>query len=61
MFQVADQLAGDPRLVRVGHHPVLLLHHRNRQYLDPSQTRRKLAEALGTAPAGRGRHGNIPV
>jgi acetyl-CoA/propionyl-CoA carboxylase carboxyl transferase subunit len=29
--------------------------------LDPSRTRAALAEALATAPTGRGAHGNIPL
>lgn len=29
--------------------------------IDPSETRRHLAEALAAAPAGRGEHGNIPL
>jgi acetyl-CoA/propionyl-CoA carboxylase carboxyl transferase subunit len=29
--------------------------------IDPAQTRYRLAEALATAPGGRGRHGNIPL
>ena len=29
--------------------------------IKPAQTRRRLAEALGAAPAGRGAHGNIPL
>ena len=31
------------------------------ELIDPTQTRRALAEALATAPAGRGAHGNIPL
>ncbi|HVK24808.1 MAG TPA: carboxyl transferase domain-containing protein [Actinokineospora sp.] len=31
------------------------------EVIDPRQTRRKLAEALAAAPAGRGAHGNIPL
>jgi acetyl-CoA/propionyl-CoA carboxylase carboxyl transferase subunit len=31
------------------------------ELIEPSQTRRALAEALATAPAGRGAHGNIPL
>jgi acetyl-CoA/propionyl-CoA carboxylase carboxyl transferase subunit len=31
------------------------------EVIDPRQTRRRLAEALNSAPAGRGRHGNIPL
>ncbi|GAA2995823.1 acyl-CoA carboxylase subunit beta [Actinokineospora diospyrosa] len=31
------------------------------EVIDPKQTRRKLAEALAAAPAGRGAHGNIPL
>jgi acetyl-CoA/propionyl-CoA carboxylase carboxyl transferase subunit len=31
------------------------------EVIDPAQTRRKLAEALAAAPAGRGAHGNIPL
>jgi acetyl-CoA/propionyl-CoA carboxylase carboxyl transferase subunit len=29
--------------------------------VEPRQTRRALAEALASAPAGRGAHGNIPL
>ena len=31
------------------------------EVIDPSQTRRKLAEALASGPRRRGRHGNIPI
>ncbi len=31
------------------------------EVITPAQTRRKLAEALAAAPAGRGSHGNIPL
>jgi acetyl-CoA/propionyl-CoA carboxylase carboxyl transferase subunit len=31
------------------------------EVIKPSQTRRRLAEALAAAPAGRGAHGNIPL
>ncbi|WP_156755469.1 acyl-CoA carboxylase subunit beta [Actinokineospora pegani] len=31
------------------------------EVIDPAQTRRRLAEALAAAPAGRGAHGNIPL
>jgi acetyl-CoA/propionyl-CoA carboxylase carboxyl transferase subunit len=31
------------------------------EVIEPSQTRRRLAEALASAPARRGRHGNIPL
>jgi acetyl-CoA/propionyl-CoA carboxylase carboxyl transferase subunit len=31
------------------------------EVVKPAQTRRRLAEALATAPAGRGVHGNIPL
>jgi acetyl-CoA/propionyl-CoA carboxylase carboxyl transferase subunit len=31
------------------------------EVIDPIQTRRRLAEALAAAPAGRGAHGNIPL
>jgi acetyl-CoA/propionyl-CoA carboxylase carboxyl transferase subunit len=31
------------------------------ELIDPTHTRRALAEALATAPAGRGAHGNIPL
>jgi acetyl-CoA/propionyl-CoA carboxylase carboxyl transferase subunit len=31
------------------------------ELIEPAQTRRALAEALATAPAGRGAHGNIPL
>jgi acetyl-CoA/propionyl-CoA carboxylase carboxyl transferase subunit len=31
------------------------------EVIDPCSTRRKLAEALAAAPAGRGAHGNIPL
>lgn len=31
------------------------------EVIEPTQTRRKLAEALAAAPAGRGHHGNIPL
>jgi len=31
------------------------------EVIDPKQTRRKVAEALAAAPAGRGAHGNIPL
>jgi acetyl-CoA/propionyl-CoA carboxylase carboxyl transferase subunit len=31
------------------------------EVVDPSQTRRRLVEALAAAPAGRGAHGNIPL
>ncbi|MDQ3826920.1 MAG: acyl-CoA carboxylase subunit beta [Actinomycetota bacterium] len=31
------------------------------EVIKPSQTRRRLAEALAAAPAGRGSHGNIPL
>jgi acetyl-CoA/propionyl-CoA carboxylase carboxyl transferase subunit len=31
------------------------------EVIPPSQTRRRLAEALAAAPAGRGAHGNIPL
>jgi acetyl-CoA/propionyl-CoA carboxylase carboxyl transferase subunit len=31
------------------------------EVIDPRHTRRKLAEALAAAPAGRGAHGNIPL
>jgi acetyl-CoA/propionyl-CoA carboxylase carboxyl transferase subunit len=29
--------------------------------IDPGETRRRVAEALAAAPAGRGHHGNIPL
>jgi acetyl-CoA/propionyl-CoA carboxylase carboxyl transferase subunit len=31
------------------------------EVIDPSQTRRKLAQALASSPRRRGRHGNIPI
>ena len=31
------------------------------EVIDPATTRRKIAEALAGAPAGRGSHGNIPL
>jgi acetyl-CoA/propionyl-CoA carboxylase carboxyl transferase subunit len=31
------------------------------EVIKPTQTRRRLAEALAEAPAGRGGHGNIPL
>jgi acetyl-CoA/propionyl-CoA carboxylase carboxyl transferase subunit len=31
------------------------------EVIEPEQTRRRLAEALAAAPAGRGHHGNIPL
>ncbi|GDY30440.1 acyl-CoA carboxylase subunit beta [Gandjariella thermophila] len=31
------------------------------EVIDPKETRRRLAEALAAAPAGRGAHGNIPL
>jgi acetyl-CoA/propionyl-CoA carboxylase carboxyl transferase subunit len=31
------------------------------EVIDPRETRRRLAEALAAAPAGRGAHGNIPL
>ncbi|MEV4316927.1 carboxyl transferase domain-containing protein [Actinocrispum sp. NPDC049592] len=31
------------------------------EVIDPRQTRRRIAMALAAAPAGRGRHGNIPL
>jgi acetyl-CoA/propionyl-CoA carboxylase carboxyl transferase subunit len=31
------------------------------EVIDPAQTRRRVAEALAAAPAGRGSHGNIPL
>jgi acetyl-CoA/propionyl-CoA carboxylase carboxyl transferase subunit len=31
------------------------------EVISPLQTRRRLAEAFATAPAGRGLHGNIPL
>jgi acetyl-CoA/propionyl-CoA carboxylase carboxyl transferase subunit len=31
------------------------------EIIEPSKTRRILAEALAAAPAGRGSHGNIPL
>lgn len=31
------------------------------EVIEPTATRRKLAETLATAPAGRGHHGNIPL
>ncbi|BCB82714.1 acyl-CoA carboxylase subunit beta [Phytohabitans suffuscus] len=31
------------------------------EVIDPAHTRRRLARALATAPAGRGHHGNIPL
>jgi acetyl-CoA/propionyl-CoA carboxylase carboxyl transferase subunit len=31
------------------------------EVVDPSRTRRRLVEALASAPAGRGAHGNIPL
>ncbi|MGH3535272.1 MAG: carboxyl transferase domain-containing protein, partial [Pseudonocardiaceae bacterium] len=31
------------------------------EVIKPAQTRRRLAEALAAAPAGRGAHGNIPL
>ncbi|AUS78008.1 propionyl-CoA carboxylase subunit beta [Actinoalloteichus sp. AHMU CJ021] len=31
------------------------------EVIEPSQTRRRVAEALAAAPAARGRHGNIPL
>ncbi|WP_433269958.1 acyl-CoA carboxylase subunit beta [Actinosynnema sp. CS-041913] len=31
------------------------------EVIEPTKTRRKLAEALAAAPAGRGAHGNIPL
>jgi acetyl-CoA/propionyl-CoA carboxylase carboxyl transferase subunit len=29
--------------------------------VEPSQTKRRLVEALAAAPPGRGAHGNIPL
>jgi acetyl-CoA/propionyl-CoA carboxylase carboxyl transferase subunit len=31
------------------------------EVIDPAHTRRRLAEAIAAAPAGRGKHGNIPL
>jgi acetyl-CoA/propionyl-CoA carboxylase carboxyl transferase subunit len=31
------------------------------EVIKPAETRRRLAEALAAAPAGRGAHGNIPL
>ena len=31
------------------------------EVITPAQTRRRVAEALASAPAGRGAHGNIPL
>ena len=31
------------------------------EVIEPAETRRRLAEALAAAPAGRGAHGNIPL
>ena len=31
------------------------------EVITPAQTRRRVAEALASAPAGRGGHGNIPL
>ncbi len=31
------------------------------EVIEPRTTRRRLAEALAAAPAGRGAHGNIPL
>jgi acetyl-CoA/propionyl-CoA carboxylase carboxyl transferase subunit len=31
------------------------------EIINPSETRRRVAEALASAPAGRGAHGNIPL
>jgi acetyl-CoA/propionyl-CoA carboxylase carboxyl transferase subunit len=31
------------------------------EVIEPTHTRRRLAEALAAAPAGRGAHGNIPL
>jgi acetyl-CoA/propionyl-CoA carboxylase carboxyl transferase subunit len=31
------------------------------EVIDPAHTRRKIAEAIAAAPAGRGHHGNIPL
>jgi acetyl-CoA/propionyl-CoA carboxylase carboxyl transferase subunit len=31
------------------------------EVIEPAQSRHRLAEALATAPAGRGHHGNIPL
>ena len=31
------------------------------EVIEPIDTRRRLAEALAAAPAGRGAHGNIPL
>ena len=31
------------------------------EVITPAQTRRRVAEALASAPAGRGSHGNIPL
>ncbi|WP_246868692.1 hypothetical protein [Saccharopolyspora sp. ASAGF58] len=31
------------------------------EVIDPKSTRRRVAEALAAAPAGRGWHGNIPL
>ena len=31
------------------------------EVIEPEQTRRRVAEALASAPAGRGQHGNIPL
>jgi acetyl-CoA/propionyl-CoA carboxylase carboxyl transferase subunit len=31
------------------------------EIIKPSETRRRVAEALASAPAGRGAHGNIPL
>jgi acetyl-CoA/propionyl-CoA carboxylase carboxyl transferase subunit len=29
--------------------------------IEPAKTRRRVAEAIATAPAARGAHGNIPL
>ncbi len=31
------------------------------EVISPAETRRRVAEALASAPAGRGAHGNIPL
>jgi acetyl-CoA/propionyl-CoA carboxylase carboxyl transferase subunit len=31
------------------------------EVIDPAKTRRRIAEAIATAPAARGAHGNIPL
>jgi acetyl-CoA/propionyl-CoA carboxylase carboxyl transferase subunit len=54
------QLAAEHEKIAGGVHRALELGVVD-EVITPAETRRKLAEALAAAPAGRGSHGNIPL